>query len=376
MIDLSKYDEIIIWGASFPQEGAGNDATSHGRAIESLYKLLMEHAYWDKVVCIVDSNNLLYGKKRLEIPIMNPAVILEHPDALVIINTISIKAVQNAMDKMRAKNDYVIIPYYYYHGTLEHIYQNETAQKDAVENEFEIRKLYCMDDAYTKRYLDIILSMRKKGEDDLYTADYYEGTGENLDYFCDSELAPEGEATYIDVGAYNGNSIEPVLKFYGDNIKKYFAFEPDKRSIPLLEEYTVRRYINGKTQIFPYALGPENKKIRFLSSGFFSIVSERGESILEQKIFDELPDINIVGDAMVKMDIEGAELGALMGMSSFIKEHQPYLAICLYHKEKDLYEIADYIKSLNPEYRLYLRGGWHLECWAVPQRHFERKEAL
>ena len=87
-------------------------------------------------------------------------------------------------------------------------------------------------------------------------------------------------------------------------------------------------------------------------------------------MFDNLPNNAIVGDAMVKMDIEGAEMGALKGMAKFIKEQEPYLAICIYHKEQDLHEIAAYIKMLNPEYRLYIRGGLHLECWAVPKRHF------
>lgn len=73
---------------------------------------------------------------------------------------------------------------------------------------------------------------------------------------------------------------------------------------------------------------------------------------------------------MVKMDIEGAELSALRGMKCFIKQYEPYLAICLYHKEEDIYEIPRYIKELVPSYRLYLRGGFHLECWAVPKRHW------
>ena len=98
-------------------------------------------------------------------------------------------------------------------------------------------------------------------------------------------------------------------------------------------------------------------------------MSESGDIVIEQKLFDNL-QVETIGDVMVKMDIEGFELNALKGMQEFIRENKPYLAICIYHKERDLYEIAQYIKSLNADYRLYIRGGWHLECWAVPQSHF------
>lgn len=371
MTDLSRYEEIIIWGASFPPTEMEGDATSHGRAIEKLADLLRKEHSLKKVICIVDSNQMLHGKRRLGIPVMPPTVILEHPDALIIINTVSIKAIQQAMADMEIKNDYRIIPYYFYHGTVNHPYTNEVAQKDTQENEEKIKSLYDLNDAHTKRYMDIILSMRKKGEDDLYSGEDYDGTGESLVYFCDPKLAPRNDVTFIDVGAYQGDSLAPILDYYQDKLKKYIAFEPDEKNCKRLKEYVRKRQFIEQTTIFPYALGTSDGMIRFSSTGPTSQISDDGEIVLEQKAFDHLPGIEIVGDAMVKMDIEGAELDALRGMEHFIRKYQPYLAICLYHKEADLYEIADYIKGLNPGYRLYLRGGWHLECWAVPQKHFE-----
>lgn len=59
---------------------------------------------------------------------------------------------------------------------------------------------------------------------------------------------------------------------------------------------------------------------------------------------------------MIKMDIEGSELKALKGAALTIKEHHPILAVCVYHKKEDLVTIPQYIKSLCPKYRLYLRN--------------------
>ena len=49
---------------------------------------------------------------------------------------------------------------------------------------------------------------------------------------------------------------------------------------------------------------------------------------MEQKCFDEL-DTEIIGDALVKTDIEESELEALKGMKKLISDAQPYLAFCL-----------------------------------------------
>lgn len=58
----------------------------------------------------------------------------------------------------------------------------------------------------------------------------------------------------------------------------------------------------------------------------------------------------------IKMDIEGAELKALYGAANTIKTWHPKLAVCVYHKPEDLITIPQYIKSIYPMYRLYLRS--------------------
>ena len=60
------------------------------------------------------------------------------------------------------------------------------------------------------------------------------------------------------------------------------------------------------------------------------------------------------------MDIETFETYALLGAMESIIKHKPKLAISIYHKFDDLWNIPLLLKQWAPEYKLYIR---HYECY-------------
>ncbi len=56
----------------------------------------------------------------------------------------------------------------------------------------------------------------------------------------------------------------------------------------------------------------------------------------------------------IKLDVEGFELKALKGAAATLKLYRPRLAVSLYHKPEDFFEIPIYLKTHFPFYRLYL----------------------
>ena len=48
----------------------------------------------------------------------------------------------------------------------------------------------------------------------------------------------------------------------------------------------------------------------------------------------------------IKLDVEGSELEVLMGAAETIKRDHPRMAISVYHKTNDLFNVAHYLLSL------------------------------
>lgn len=65
------------------------------------------------------------------------------------------------------------------------------------------------------------------------------------------------------------------------------------------------------------------------------------------------------------MDIEGAELDALIGAKNTIKNNKPFCTICVYHRPGDIFVIANYLKELVPEYKFKIRHYGMSMCETV-----------
>lgn len=72
----------------------------------------------------------------------------------------------------------------------------------------------------------------------------------------------------------------------------------------------------------------------------------------------------------IKLDVEGAEERAIRGGETVIRRDQPSMAVSLYHRTEDLWQLPRMIRALLPRHRLYLRRVpcipmWDLTLWAT-----------
>lgn len=59
---------------------------------------------------------------------------------------------------------------------------------------------------------------------------------------------------------------------------------------------------------------------------------------------------------MIKLDVEGAEEQAILGMTRLVREQSPYIEVAIYHKPTDLYRLPQLILNLNDRYRFDIRA--------------------
>ena len=171
---------------------------------------------------------------------------------------------------------------------------------------------------------------------------------EDEQYFEDFlELQEEGES-FADIGCFDGFTSLEFIK----RCPKYVAvhiFEPDPSNYE-----ACKKNLSGHENIHFHKLGLSDKKqtLRFDTQGSASKIT--GEGQLEINV-DRLDDITQEPLTLVKMDIEGAELGAVEGARETILRDHPRLAISVYHCAGDFWKIPKVVLSIREDYDVYLR---------------------
>ena len=156
---------------------------------------------------------------------------------------------------------------------------------------------------------------------------------------------------FVDGGSYDGNSaIDFSNWLLAPEAGYVYAWEPDYTNIEKCKKLFEKS--NLKYELIPKGLWNVSDILKFRLEGTASSISKEGDVEVEVDCIDNVISSEVT---FIKMDIEGAEYNALLGASNTIKKYKPKLAICVYHKPEDIWEIPLLIHELNPEYQLYLR---------------------
>lgn len=174
------------------------------------------------------------------------------------------------------------------------------------------------------------------------------------DQYFESFMQLESE-TFVDAGGFDGDTSEEFCLRYPD-YRAIHLFEPSPSNIS-----AARRRLRGREHINFLQLGLSDSPgcLHFDSeAGSASSVSEAGGATIEVVKLDDA----IAGAvSFIKMDLEGWEMKALAGCAQHIRNDYPKLAISVYHSAEDFRKVPAYLRSLQSQYRIYLRHytqGW------------------
>ena len=172
-------------------------------------------------------------------------------------------------------------------------------------------------------------------------------------------MKPLEDEVFVDAGCLNCGTDIDFIEWNKGKYEQIYAFEPDnimyEKCLSIIENKNLK-----KIEVVNKGLWSEKRQIGFHHNTNTSLskICDVVENVIETISLDEFMKGGKV--TFLKMDIEGAELEALKGAAETIKRYKPRLAISIYHKVNDYIDIPEYILSLVPEYKLYIR---HYSCY-------------
>jgi FkbM family methyltransferase len=184
-------------------------------------------------------------------------------------------------------------------------------------------------------------------------------------YFDCPGFKVEQNEVFIDAGCFDGNTSKDFVKWCGGKYKKIYAFEPDRQCylscIKLNEELKNFNLLNIATWC-------KKELLHFsMNSNGSSLINKNGEMEVEANSIDNILDGEIA--TFIKMDVEGAEYNTILGAKETIKKYKPKLAVSIYHKEEDIFEIPLLLTELRDDYKFYIRhyttSPWETVLYAI-----------
>jgi len=181
-------------------------------------------------------------------------------------------------------------------------------------------------------------------------------------YFPADVVRLRDDEHFVDVGAFDGDTVRDFLSRTHSQFGKIHALELNQDNFQLLQKFGRQQPSADRIHLLNRGAWDEEKTVHFSIGKSQSTIGD-GEGTGTVAPLDDI----LRGERVtfLKMDIEGAEPQALRGAASLIREQKPTLAICVYHHFSHLWEIPLFIKELVPEYQLYLRHHTNLEYETV-----------
>ncbi len=163
--------------------------------------------------------------------------------------------------------------------------------------------------------------------------------------------------TYIDIGAYRGDTVEKFLSYTNNSYNQIICAEPDTKTFNKLV-VNCSHLINFNA--FNVAVADIDGKIGF------SDLHGRQSAVGGNNLTDCVTLTTLCGDSQptyIKIDAEGCENEILREGSKILCKFKPRLNIATYHKCADIFTLPLLINSINPEYKIHLRHHPYIPAW-------------
>lgn len=292
---------------------------------------------------VCDKNPAYWGATLSGVKCIAPADLIKIKDeSIVFITAGMLHEIYDSLVNLGINNCYPIYDYDIYSGCMEEY--NSSAVHSKIIQVYDM-----LEDAKSKCVLKKIMIRIFKGSSD---PKLMHSICEDNQYFAPDIIHLSQHESFVDVGAYDGDTVVEFLKRTNGKFDNIYAFELCKDNFDTLQIAVSALPGNDHIHCFNMGCWDFKKDVKY-SIALSSSTIGGGETIgYVDKLDSMLSDTPVT---FIKMDIEGAEMNALRGAENIIRLQKPKLAICIYHDLRHFYEVPLYLKSLVPEYKIYIR---------------------
>jgi len=188
---------------------------------------------------------------------------------------------------------------------------------------------------------------------DCLGLDYYLFRGQYFYRKDGVEIAPAAGDTVLDGGACTGDTAAVFSNAVGAR-GSVFCFDPVADHLSILE-HNARQFAHRNVSVMPFGLSDKNIFAKPIVLNQYAPGFSAGGSRVPLRSVDFLVKSQSIPKIdFIKLDVEGAELDCIRGARQSIQRFKPKLAISLYHKPNDLFEIIAHVKHEFPFYSCYI----------------------
>lgn len=224
-----------------------------------------------------------------------------------------------------------------------------------IANEAKIQQVYDMlADDYSRKVYANIINFKISGK-----IEYLSSVTTPKAEIYKKIIKPSMNETYVDLGAYNGDTIRELLEFTHGRYHALYALEPDRKNYKKLN-----KFVDGMLNVYAYnaAAWCVDRELPFAAkAGRQSAIAANAETMIDCRSVDSVLDGHSA--SIIKMDVEGFEREAIWGAAQTIGHYAPKMMVALYHRNEDIFELPLLIKSLNPDYKIYIRHQLYIPAW-------------
>lgn len=194
-----------------------------------------------------------------------------------------------------------------------------------------------------KEYREFKKTFKQPFPDILRINPYYFFDNYGLADLPEEVLSSIDGKVIIDGGGLNGDTALTFHHHFPNS--EIHVYEPLEHYVDIINKFLAEDNCNYKIKPINKGLGDnaERKFIRFMAGANLADITTIDTEYKDRQI------------GLIKLDTEGMETSIIKGAERVIERDKPVLAIAIYHRPEDFFELKDKIKLLNSGYKFMIR---------------------